>query len=243
MRGLRSRQTRRFVLKQGGRLAYATGDCVVIGVDVPVVGQVTTASPDQPYIAIVLDLDVPLLLDVAREAKIADHAAAEESSFFGLFHASLSERAVNALARLIGLLATPGAVSVLSRSIIRELYYWLLVGRSGAKLARLAMPGGYVDRMASAIRYMREAFPGSVRLEDLAGGGAHGSLLLPCALRSRYPARAHSILQALALARSAPPSYVGRGGERSGSGLPSGLRKRLSIQSGVCARVRDPARA
>ena len=46
---------------------YGENHCLVIGVDIPSVNYVTAASPEQPFLAVSLDLDKYLITQLAAE--------------------------------------------------------------------------------------------------------------------------------------------------------------------------------
>ena len=144
-------------------LTYGPGDCLVLALDLP---HVTRATPEVPYLALIVALDPTLMFEVAQQAGIAAGASAGLGTFVG----QLPGAAEDALVRLVGLLDTPQAIPVLTEPILRELYYWLLAGPDGPALASVGLPGTAARRVAGAIRQMRDAFPGPVRVEALAEG-------------------------------------------------------------------------
>lgn len=70
--------------------------------------------------------------------------------------------------RLVHLLERPEAAAVLRSSIVKELHYWLLAGRHGAAIRRLALAGGHVQRVARATAILRAEFTRPLPVERLA---------------------------------------------------------------------------
>ena len=149
-------------------LEYGPGDHLVVGLDIPVVGRVTEASPEAPYLAVQVRLDLGLLAEVARDAGVTVDPTDEDGAALRAFVAPLGRPAAEALDRLVGLLDTPRAIPALYPAVARELYYWLLVGPGGDAFARATLPGGHAAQIAEAVRQMQEAFPGPIRVGDLA---------------------------------------------------------------------------
>ena len=145
-------------------LTYGPGDCLVLALDIPLVAHVAQATPEAPYLALLVALDPALLFEVAQQAGV--EAGASEG--LGVFVGTLPDAAEDALVRLVRLLDTPDAIPVLAEPILRELYYWMLRGPDGPALASVALPGTAARRVAGAIRQMKSAFPGPVRIEALA---------------------------------------------------------------------------
>lgn len=146
-------------------LTYGVGDGLFVGVEVPVVGCVTRATPSQPYLAAVLALDAGVLREVARDAGLDLDPSGPAP---GPYVARLPLRALDALARLVALLDTPQAIAALAPSITREAYYWLLTGPGGGAVARMAAREGATQRIAAAVAEMQRVFPGPIRVEQLA---------------------------------------------------------------------------
>ncbi|MEO0559303.1 MAG: AraC family transcriptional regulator [Bacteroidota bacterium] len=145
---------------------YDEGDGLFVCVDVPALGRVTRASPQAPYLAVVIDLDFLLLAELALHdpGPSTPTPSAEPGTFVG----RIPERALNAIERLVDLLETPSSISFLAPGILREVTYWLLQGPNGDALRQLGQPTNPSRRIADAVASMKQAFPGPVRVEALA---------------------------------------------------------------------------
>ena len=147
-------------------LRYAEGQALVVSLELPAFGRVTEASPERPYLSINLDLDPALIAEMLGEVTAQQQAAGR--SPLGLFVADVDGPFADSLERLLRLLDTPAAIPVLSRQALREIYYWLLTGPHGAAIARLTTPEGHAQRIARALRLLRQNFAQPVRVEALA---------------------------------------------------------------------------
>lgn len=156
-------QGRKDVAMGPRRVSLRSGDSLLIAADVPTVSQITRASAEMPYYAFVLDLDVSLIVELTAE--MPDEGTAETQPMQA--KATDAEVADVAL-RMMRLLDRPTALPVLAPQIVRELHYWLLVGRHGTAIYRLGWPEGQVNRVARAVALLRREFDRPLRVEQLA---------------------------------------------------------------------------
>lgn len=148
-------------------VTYGSGQAMIVTVEMPVVSQVVEAAPERPFTGLTLDLDLEIILDVVTrldQAKQPPGAAG-----FGLTVSVVEPPLEGALLRLLELVDQPHAVDILYPAIMRELAYWLLMGRAGHNVARMVLPEGQPRRIARAIAHLREAFDTPVSVADLAG--------------------------------------------------------------------------
>lgn len=148
-----------------GRQAFtfAAGDSLLITADVPTVSQITQASPAAPYLSLVLELDPAVIADLAVQMK-AGLAAGDAPLRLEPTDTEVAEAAL----RLMRLLEHPDPEPVLHALRLRELHYWLLVGRHGAAIRRLGWPEGQAQRVARAVTVLRAEFARSLPVERLA---------------------------------------------------------------------------
>src|SRR4029453_17556106 len=97
---------------------------VVAAVDLPVTGVVLEATPEKPYLCVMLEIDNPelasLLLDTETPAR------ADGPSQRGLFLGDASDPFIDAVWRLMRLLDTPTDIRALAPLAEREVLYRLL---------------------------------------------------------------------------------------------------------------------
>jgi AraC-like DNA-binding protein len=144
--------------------AFGAGQALIVGVAIPATGQIVRASAAEPYLAAAVELDVPLLRELATTVAPPRHDDAAHAVFVGEGDSALTE----CMLRLLRLIAEPDAAPVLQPLLLRELHFRLLTGPYGAALARLAVPNGRTERIARAIRLLSQDFAQALRIEDLA---------------------------------------------------------------------------
>lgn len=151
------------VAKSRRSFEFSAGESLLVSTDLPIVSQVTKASPAKPYIALVLHLDLSLLADLA--VQMGPKPKETDESF--CIQPTDTETAETAL-RLLRLLQRPGALPVLYESTSRELHYWLLTGTHGEAIRRLGWPDSHAQRVARAVQIIRSRFKETLPVNDLA---------------------------------------------------------------------------
>ena len=144
-------------------VAFNAGDSLLITADVPTVSQITRASAEQPYLSLVLDLDLAVLAELALQT--APGPAAHGAP---LRVEPTDTEVADAALRLMRLLERPAALPVLHGQLVREMHYWLLAGRHGPALRQLGRPQAHAQRVARAVALLRTAFAQPLPIERLA---------------------------------------------------------------------------
>ncbi|GGJ83900.1 AraC family transcriptional regulator [Pseudomonas matsuisoli] len=145
-------------------LRFQAGDSLLITADVPTVSQIVQASPEAPYLSLVVNLDAAVIADLTTQmehAPLADDAPVRLEP--------TDREVVDVAMRLMRLLDRPESVPVLHAQLIRELHYWLLAGKHGEAIRRLGWPDSHAQRVARAVARMRTDFAQPLQLKRLAG--------------------------------------------------------------------------
>lgn len=150
-------------------IVYETGGCLVVGIDLPIIGAVTEATPDDPYLCLKIDLDRGLLADLLLGGAPGSGLAppAPECMEAAGIHAATPEL-VDASARLLRLLDAPQDIAVLAPLIVREIHYRLMTGLQGAILRQIASGESRLAQVGRAVAYLCENYAEPFRIEDLA---------------------------------------------------------------------------
>lgn len=149
------------------RIHYKAGQALVVSVETPAFGTVAEASPSEPYLGIILEFDLAIMREVMEDME--DLPKPENSLEPGVFVAEFGGALEECMVRMVRLLETPKAISMLYPSVMREICYWLLTGAHAAEIARMVLASGHDQRLLGAIHSLRDRFDHSVRIEELAG--------------------------------------------------------------------------
>ncbi|MGF6373517.1 transcriptional regulator GlxA family with amidase domain [Paraburkholderia sp. RAU6.4a] len=81
----------------------------------------------------------------------------------------------DAVLRLMRLIERPTALPVLQVQLVREMHYWLLVGKHGSVIRQLGWPESHAQRVARAVALLRAEFTQSLPIERLASAAGMSS--------------------------------------------------------------------
>jgi AraC-like DNA-binding protein len=149
---------------------YAEMQYLVVSVELPILGRVAKARAEAPFLGLNLDFDVGAIREVIEQLEAPPRSSGDPGP--GVFVGDLDGPLADGILRLIRLLETPKAIPVVYPAIMREIYFWLLTGAHGGEVAKLALPGGHTQRIAKAIRFLRDDFTRPVRVEELAAAAS-----------------------------------------------------------------------
>ena len=130
------------------------GQALLVSVEVPVSAHID-ASDVRPYMAVAIDLDLPLLDEIAAQA-----ASFEEGPSAGAITLleRPDERLLDCLGRIFALAERLHEAAVLLPGLRRELHYLLLLGPLGSALRAMARPDSHHRRIGRAVALLRSAF-------------------------------------------------------------------------------------
>lgn len=175
-------QGRKHVTVGGETYVYDRSKYLAVSVDLPVVAQVTVASPEEPYLCMTLTVDprdlAALIVETGQQAPRDDHNGR------ALYVSPVQTPLLDAFLRLVRLLDSPRDVSVLAPLILRELNYRLLQSEQFGRLAQIAIGEGRLRRISGAIAWIKEHFAEPLQVAALAQQ-VHMS---PSALHSHFKA-------------------------------------------------------
>lgn len=154
------------VLLGENRYSYDPAHYLLATVALPRVSQVLSASKEQPYLSLRLELDPSLVSSVAVEA---DYTWSKQQAAVSAITVSLLDgNLLEAFVRLVRLVDSPAHARALGPLITREILYWLLIGEQGSRLRHLALQGGYTPDIIQAVKRLRQHFDQPLRIEELA---------------------------------------------------------------------------
>jgi AraC-like DNA-binding protein len=142
-----------------------TGDALVVSHTLPVVSQITEASTQEPYIALILSLDLEVIKDLHKQLV---EVPLPKSDARSLCVGPLEASWVAPLMRYAELATSPLDAQVLGHSILREVHYRLLRSAIGGMLRSLVIEDSHAGRIAKAIHQLRSEFRKPLRGPDLA---------------------------------------------------------------------------
>lgn len=158
-------QGRKQVMLGDVPFTYDNEHCLVVSVDLPIVGHVIEATPEQPYLCLRLELDPALLSQIIIEMRLRPMPPASGP---GIGLARMTADLRDAAGRLVRTLSNPRDVQVLAPMIEKEILYRLLTGEQAARLQQIALGASRMEQVSRAIVWIRENFDKPFRIEVVA---------------------------------------------------------------------------
>ncbi|MES2205864.1 MAG: AraC family transcriptional regulator [Pseudomonadota bacterium] len=159
-------QGKKEILVANQQYSYSSTQYLVTSIDLPVSGQVTQATPEQPYLCLVLTIEPNLIYEIITALNLA--ATAPHPLEKGFFVEQVKPDLTDAFLRLMRTLEDKNDCLILAPAIIREILYRLLTSTYGGVIQQLGIAGSQTQRIAKAIEFIRSNYSRAVRVEELA---------------------------------------------------------------------------
>ncbi len=148
------------------RFEYRAGQALLVSLEAPAFGSVTHATPSEPFLGLVIELDLGMMRDVVDGS--AKSPLPDNDNAGGVRVIDLDGPLADCALRMVRLLDRPAAIPTLAPMIMREICYWLLTGPDGGAIARVALATSHSRRVITAIHWLRERYAEPVTVEELA---------------------------------------------------------------------------
>jgi AraC-like DNA-binding protein len=145
---------------------YDVHHFLLTSVDLPTFVQVIKASPEKPYLGLVLNIDQREISQLMVDSNLPPPRPQQSSR--GMATGEVTLPLITAFQRLIDLLDEPKDIPILAPIIEREIFYRLLVGDQGTRLRQIASSGSQSNQIARAIDWLKGNFTQPLRIDDLA---------------------------------------------------------------------------
>lgn len=140
---------------------------LLVCVETPAIVAIADASPDKPYTALRIHLD----LDIARQMMAdldADRNVTPPQAETGMAFGRITSDLFDAVLRLVKLNEREHEISIMGELIHRELLFRLLTGSSGNRLRQIVRLGSPSQRIARAIGWLRSNYSERLSIKQLA---------------------------------------------------------------------------
>ena len=147
-------------------LDYDAARMLILAVDLPVAGQVTRASSREPFLGFRLDLDAARIAELA--ARVYPNGIPKSSSSRAAYVGMTDDAIIDAVARLVDLMAHPDDAQLLGPVVVDEILIRLLRSPVGPRVAQLGQPSSGFQRIADAVTWIREHFAQPITVPEMA---------------------------------------------------------------------------
>jgi len=141
------------------------GQSLVVSHDLPVVSRITRARPDEPYLALIVSLDLVLLRSL--QGKVGDSRAGAAPPQSLAAH-DTDPALVDCLSRYLAIAGDDVETRVLGPLLLEELHFRLLMAPHGGMLRELVRHDSHASAVMRAIARIRRDFRSSLKVPELA---------------------------------------------------------------------------
>lgn len=145
---------------------YDPASYLVSSVQLPIVGRIIQATPEEPYLCVQISFRTDQILDIVKEADPIRNGKTDLGR--GLVANKTNAALLDAVLRLVRLLDTPQDIPVLSPLIIREILYRVLQDDQKNIIKQFAVIGSHAHSIGKIIKLINDDFSKLLRIEELA---------------------------------------------------------------------------
>jgi AraC-like DNA-binding protein len=149
---------------------YSPGKALIMFYPLAVEVEFVEASPDKPFLAACVGIDLGRLADVLLRIERIDGGAttAPSPDPSAVFSAPLNDNLLDPMIRLLESLADPTDAAFMGESIVDEIYYRVLRGERGGELRTLLQQRGKIQSISRAVEHIHQHVDEPVSVEQLA---------------------------------------------------------------------------
>ncbi|EHH1098287.1 AraC family transcriptional regulator [Vibrio parahaemolyticus] len=159
-------QGRKRVLLGEESFIYDANHFLISSVDLPIIANIIEASEEQPYLGLIVELDLTEISQLIVDSELAFTQSKEAQK--GIAVGELSESLLDAFVRLAELLDEGQNIKILAPIIKREIFYRLLMSEQGTRLHQIVTAGSHSHQIAKAIDWLKNNFVKPLSVGDLA---------------------------------------------------------------------------
>lgn len=153
------------VTAAGEEFNLGLGDALLVSHDSPVASRITQANPKEPYLAIILSIDMETIRGLYDQVGEAATAPGVSRSLA----ADVADPSwINPLGRYLALINDPMGAKVLGPMILTEIHYRLLMSAQGEMFRNLLCSHSSASRIGRAIAHIRQDYHKPLSINDLA---------------------------------------------------------------------------
>ena len=150
---------------------YSAGNYLSLYLPMPIDVEVVEASPEKPLLMAGLRMDLIKIADILSKidragAPLTDNEPAETSA---IFSRPITDNILDPVIKLIKVLDDPVEMTVLSDSILEEIYFRLILDDHSGSLKRLLRHHGQIQQISKAVEHIRTNLDQVVSVDELAG--------------------------------------------------------------------------
>ncbi|GEO86740.1 MULTISPECIES: AraC family transcriptional regulator [Alphaproteobacteria] len=143
---------------------YGPGQTMVVAAEITAMGQIIEASPDKPFLAINLDLDPAVIMNVVLYLSETPEMQMQPGFAFSMANAEL----IGAWQRLLAMYERPKEIPVMALHLEHELMFRLMLSPHAEMLRQIAGVDSRLSHIRQAMAWIREHYTQQLSIEDMA---------------------------------------------------------------------------
>lgn len=144
---------------------YQSGEYVLASAQLPVTGNIVTASKDKPYIGLFIEFDPVTVIEILKDLPSLRPSVKSQRA---LYVSKSDETLLNAFVRLVDCLDNLDQSTVLAPLIIKEIIFRLVISNQGDVLRQFGMVGTQAAKVRAAISDIVTNYAGKIDINHLA---------------------------------------------------------------------------
>lgn len=145
---------------------YDPSSFLITSLDLPAKMQVLEASPDKPYLGIVIRLDLKIISEFLTHVPL--QGSTNQASGAGMALSPTTPDLYDAVQRLVSLLDEPESIPVLAPLIKREIYWRVLTSEQGVRLRQIITAGSQSLRITRSVEWLKNSYDQPLKVDELA---------------------------------------------------------------------------
>lgn len=148
---------------------FSAGQALIVSHDTLVSARILEASIDEPFVSLVLSIDLTLLREIHLQmgekhdlSKLDNHLPSS------LEIAQADEHLADAICRYFDISQDPIEASIMAPMVMKEIHFRLLTAKHGGMLRQLLNRDSHASRISKAIAQIRDGFCQPLLVADLA---------------------------------------------------------------------------
>ena len=148
------------------KLICGRNQTIVTGIDIISSSGIEEATPENPDLALIMELDPIVIGDLIREINFPEYTPSIQRS---MAVAQSDSDVIDTYSRLVDLLSlSETQQKILGPMLTREIHFRLLMGPLGNQIRMIHTNGSTSNRIAKAAEWIRDHFAESFKVEDVA---------------------------------------------------------------------------
>ena len=147
-------------------LQYDSDHLLVFGLELPISSQVIRASRKEPYLGFTLVLDPERIKELA--ARVYPRGVPKVSDEGGLYVGRATADIIDAVTRLLDVVAHPEDAELLGPLVVDEILIRLLRTSIGTRVAQMGHAKSGVQQIGGAVSWIREHFAQPITVDEMA---------------------------------------------------------------------------